>query len=60
MAGFDRAEDIRNSPTRFPIALGHDLPEFETVVEASDGYAVVEKERQSGRGSREDGSPLTV
>jgi hypothetical protein len=41
-------ERIRNSPTRFPIALGHDLPEFETVVEASDGYAVVEKTGRAG------------
>jgi hypothetical protein len=41
-------ERIRNSPTRFPIALGHDLPEFETVVEAADGYAVVEKMGRAG------------
>jgi hypothetical protein len=36
-------ERIRSSPTRFPIRVGHDFPEFENVVEASDGYAVVEK-----------------
>ena len=41
-------ERIRNSPTRFPIALGHDLPEVETVVEASDGYFVVEKKGKAG------------
>jgi hypothetical protein len=41
-------ERIRTSPTRFPIALGHDLPEFEIVVEASDGYAVVEKTGRAG------------
>jgi hypothetical protein len=34
---------IRSSPTRFPIAVGHDFPEVERVVEVSDGYAVVEK-----------------
>jgi hypothetical protein len=36
-------ERIRSSPTRFPIVLGHDYPQFESVVEVSDGYAVVQK-----------------
>jgi hypothetical protein len=36
-------ERIRRSPTWFPIAVGHDLPEVEDVVEVSDRYAVVEK-----------------
>jgi len=36
-------ERIRSSPTQFPIAIGHDFPEIENVVEASDGYAVVQK-----------------
>lgn len=40
MAEYER---IRSSPTRFPVKLGHEFLEFERVVEASDGYAVVEK-----------------
>ena len=40
VAEYDR---IRSSPTRFPIAVGHDYPEFEDVVEVCDRYAVVEK-----------------
>ena len=40
MAEYER---IRSSPTRFPVAVGHDFPEFETVVEVSDRYAVVQK-----------------
>ena len=41
MAEYER---IRSSPTEFPIKLGHDFPEIESVVEASDGYVVVQKE----------------
>jgi hypothetical protein len=36
-------EEIRASPVHFPVKVGHDYPEFERVVEVSDGYAVVEK-----------------
>jgi hypothetical protein len=36
-------ERIRSSGVRFPIASGHDFPEFENVVEENDGYVVVEK-----------------
>jgi hypothetical protein len=36
-------EHIRSSPVRFPIALGHDVPEVENVVEENDRYAVVQK-----------------
>lgn len=36
-------EHIRSSPVRFPIALGHDFPEVESVVEETDRYAVVQK-----------------
>ena len=36
-------ESIRSSPVRFPIALGHDLPDVEQVVEQNERYAVVEK-----------------
>jgi hypothetical protein len=40
MAEYER---IRSSPTHFPIVVGHEFPEIERVVEASDGYLVVEK-----------------
>jgi hypothetical protein len=36
-------EHIRSSPVRFPVALGHDFPEFENIVEGNDRYAVVQK-----------------
>jgi hypothetical protein len=34
MAEYER---IRSSPSHFPIAVGHDFPEFERVVELTDG-----------------------
>jgi hypothetical protein len=40
-------ERIRSSPTRFPIAVGHEIPEVENVVEVSGGYAVVEKKGEA-------------
>ncbi len=36
-------ERIRSSSVRFPVAVGHDFPEVENVVEVSDGYAIVQK-----------------
>jgi hypothetical protein len=36
-------ERIRSSPTSFIIALGHDLPEFENVIEVCDRYEVVQQ-----------------
>jgi hypothetical protein len=36
-------EHVRSNPRRFVIALGHQRPEIETVVESHPGYAVVEK-----------------
>jgi len=34
---------IRSSPASFTIALGHDLPEFENVIEVCDRYEVVQQ-----------------
>lgn len=34
-------EHIRSSPVRFPIALGHDFPEVENVLEENARYTVV-------------------
>jgi hypothetical protein len=36
-------ERIRSSPMRFVIAVGHDFPEFENVIEVCDRYEVVEQ-----------------
>jgi hypothetical protein len=36
-------EQIRSSPVRFPVALGHAYPEFENTVEENDRYLVVQK-----------------
>jgi 5-bromo-4-chloroindolyl phosphate hydrolysis protein len=36
-------EHIRSSPVRFPIAIGHDFPDVENVVEENERYAVVQK-----------------
>jgi hypothetical protein len=36
-------ERIRISGVRFPIAVGHNFPEVENVVEENEGYVVVEK-----------------
>lgn len=41
-------ERIRQHPRRFILAIGHELPEVETVVERQDGYVVVEKRDQTG------------
>jgi hypothetical protein len=36
-------EGVRSSPIRFLLAPGHERPEIETVVQATDRYVVVEK-----------------
>jgi hypothetical protein len=36
-------ERIRSSSVRFPIALGHVVPEVENVVEETERYAIVQK-----------------
>jgi len=36
-------ERIHSSGVRFTIAIGHDFPEVENVVEENDGYVVVQK-----------------
>jgi hypothetical protein len=36
-------ESIRASSVRFPIAVGHDFPEVEAIVEENHRYVVVEK-----------------
>lgn len=41
-------EGIRSSPVRFPIALGHVVPEVENVVEENERYAIVQKVGKAG------------
>jgi hypothetical protein len=42
-------ERIRSHPRRFVVAVGHELPATETVVERGAGYLVVEKRGEAGR-----------
>jgi hypothetical protein len=42
-------ERVRSHPRRFIVAVGHDVPEVETVVEAPGKYVVIEKGDQAGR-----------
>jgi len=42
-------EAARRVPTRFPIAVGHEVPDVERVVERSERYAIVEKFGEAGR-----------
>jgi len=41
-------EAVRANPRRFVIAIGHELPETERIVQTSGGYAVVEKLDEAG------------
>jgi hypothetical protein len=36
-------EAVRSDPRRFVIALGHEIPDVETVIEKHEGWAVIEK-----------------
>lgn len=46
--GLGDYERIRANPKRFLMVPGHDLPEFETVVEERPAYVVVEKRGEAG------------
>src|SRR5689334_15830618 len=41
-------ERVRAHPRRFMVAIGHEMPEAETVVETRSEYVVVEKLGQAG------------
>jgi hypothetical protein len=41
-------ELIRTHPRRFLVAVDHDLPEAEIVVERNTSYLVIEKQGQAG------------
>jgi hypothetical protein len=40
-------ENIRSSSVRFPVALGHNFPGVENVVDENERYAVVEKKGEA-------------
>lgn len=42
-------ERVRSHPRQFLIVIGHEQPEFETVVYAGENYSVVEKQDEAGR-----------
>lgn len=42
----EQYEDVRSESTHFLVAEGHDIPDYERVVEKRSGYAVVEKFRR--------------
>jgi hypothetical protein len=44
----DEYEHVRAEARRFVVIPGHQLPSVETVLEAHDGYVIVEKRGQAG------------
>lgn len=46
-------EVVRANPRRFVVAIGHEQPEIETVVERKGDYAVVEKRDEAAHVARE-------
>lgn len=42
-------EQVRSSPRRFLIAIGHETPEIETVISRAPGYLIVEKQDAAGK-----------
>jgi hypothetical protein len=36
-------EQVRSDPRRYIVVPGHELPEFESIVDRRDGYDVVQK-----------------
>jgi hypothetical protein len=46
-------EQVRADPRRFIVAVGHELPEAETVVARAHGYLVVEKFGRAGEVAEE-------
>lgn len=51
----DEYERVRSNPRRFVMVSGHELPEFDAVVERRPGYLIVEKRGGAGEiAERED------
>jgi hypothetical protein len=47
-------ERIREDGRRFMVAIGHELPIAETVLEATPGYVIVEKRGEAGEQAEEN------
>jgi hypothetical protein len=45
----DEYEKLRRIPTHFAVRPGHEMPDFERVVERHDGFVVVEKFGESAK-----------
>jgi hypothetical protein len=41
-------EEVRRNGRRFALRPGHELPEYETVVDTREGYILVEKKDEAG------------
>ena len=50
-------ERVRADPLRYIVVPGHELPEFESVVESRDGYDVVEKRDSAAAAVAEETDP---
>jgi hypothetical protein len=52
----DEYEHLRQSPARFAVLPGHEIPDIEKVVERNDRYLVVEKQGEA-RAQVEESDP---
>ena len=50
-------EQVRADPRRYIVLPGHELPEFESIVESRDGYDVVEKRDGTAASVAEETDP---
>lgn len=50
-------EEVRANPRRYVIVPGHELPEFESVVESRAGYDVVQKREGTAAALAEETDP---
>ena len=53
----DLYERTRRNPSRFIVKAGHEEREIETIVEAEDGYSVVEKQDPDARQVAQESDP---
>jgi len=50
-------EEVRADPRRYVIVPGHELPEFESIVESGNGYDVVQKRDGTAAALAEETDP---
>lgn len=50
-------EKVRTDPRRYIIVPGHDLPEFESIVESREGYEIVQKREGTAAALAEETDP---